>query len=168
MLQVLIWRSIMRIIIIQRRSVHMAMPIQERQIEEKLAESGVRYTTGRRHVVAALERVDGPRSAAELHREMGGEVPVSSVYRTLAVLEEAGVVEPHHGARGITRYEMAEWLAGHHHHLVCIECGGVEDIELPARLEVELERLVGQVSGLASFSADGHSLEVDGRCSRCL
>lgn len=158
----------MRIIIIKPRNVHMAMPIQERQIEDKLAETGVRYTRGRRHVVAALERVDGPRSAAELHREMGGEVPVSSVYRTLAVLEEAGVVEPHHGARGITRYEMAEWLAGHHHHLVCIECGAVEDIELPEALEVELERLVGQVSGLASFSAHGHSLEVDGLCARCL
>ena len=49
---------------------------------------------------------------------------------------------------GITRYEMAEWLAGHHHHLVCIECGAVEDIELPEGLELELERLVGQVSGL--------------------
>jgi len=143
------------------------MPVQDRQIEERLAEAGVRYTAGRRHVVSALERVDGPLSAAELHLEMGGAVPVSSVYRTLAVLEEAGVVEPHHGARGITRYEMAEWLAGHHHHLVCIECGAVEDIELPEPLEVELERLVGQVSGLVSFSAGGHSLEVDGRCVRC-
>ena len=157
----------MRIIIKQRRNVHMAMPIQDRRIEERLSETGVRYTTGRRHVVAALERVDGPRSAAELHQEMGGEVPVSSVYRSLAVLEEAGVVEPHHGARGITRYEMAEWLAGHHHHLVCIECGAVEDIELPEGLELELERLVGQVSVLASFSAGGHSLEVDGCCVRC-
>lgn len=143
------------------------MSILERPIEERLTEAGVRYTTGRRQVVAALERVDGPRSAAELHQEMGGKVPVSSVYRTLAVLEEAGVVEPHHGARGITRYEMAEWLAGHHHHLVCIECGAVEDIELPVRLEVELERLVGRVSESFSFSAGGHSLEVDGRCARC-
>jgi len=157
----------MRIIITKPRNAHMTMPIQDRRIEEKLAETGVRYTTGRRHVVAALERVDGPRSAAELHQELGGEVPVSSVYRTLAVLEEAGVVEPHHGARGITRYEMAEWLAGHHHHLVCVECGTVEDIELPERLEGELERLVGEVSGLASFSAGGHALEVDGRCARC-
>jgi Fur family transcriptional regulator, ferric uptake regulator len=143
------------------------MSILERPIEERLAEAGVRYTAGRRQVVAALERVDGPRSAAELHHEMGGEVPVSSVYRTLAVLEEAGVVEPHHGARGLTRYEMAEWLAGHHHHLVCVECGAVEDIELPERLEVQLERLVGQVSESFSFSAGGHSLEVDGRCARC-
>ncbi len=145
----------------------MTMAIKDRQIEERLAEVGVRYTPGRRRLVAALERVGGPRSAAELHGEMGGKVPVSSVYRSLSVLEEAGVVEPHHGARGITRYEMAEWLAGHHHHLVCVHCGGVEDIELPERLEVQLERLVGEVSGLSSFAAGGHSLEVDGYCARC-
>jgi Fe2+ or Zn2+ uptake regulation protein len=143
------------------------MPLQDRQIEERLSEAGIRYTAGRRRVVAALDRVDGPRSAAELHEEMGGKVPVSSVYRTLAVLEEAGVVEPHHGARGLTRYEMAEWLAGHHHHLVCVSCGAVEDIELPERLELQLERLVGEVSESSSFTAGGHSLEVDGRCARC-
>ncbi|MGH8870573.1 MAG: Fur family transcriptional regulator [Acidimicrobiia bacterium] len=143
------------------------MSIQDRQVEERLTEAGVRYTGGRRRVVAALERADGPMSAAELHQGLAGKVPLSSVYRTLAVLDEAGVVEPHHGAKGVTRYEIAEWLAGHHHHLVCIDCGAVEDIALPRRYEVQLERLVGQVSGLSSFSASGHSLEVDGRCSRC-
>ena len=143
------------------------MSIQDRQVEEKLREAGVRFTGGRRRVVAALDHADGPRSAAELHHDLAGKVPVSSVYRTLAVLEEAGVVEPHHGARGITRYEIAEWLAGHHHHLVCMNCGTVEDIELPGQLEVQLEQLVGQVSGLSSFTASGHSLEVDGLCVRC-
>jgi len=141
--------------------------IQDRQVEERLAETGVRYTGGRRRVVAALERADGPRSASELHDDLAGEVPVSSVYRTLAVLEEAGVVAPHHSTKGITRYEIAEWLAGHHHHLVCINCGAVEDIELPPKLETELERLVRQVSRISEFSSSGHSLEVDGRCTRC-
>jgi Fe2+ or Zn2+ uptake regulation protein len=136
-------------------------------VEEKLAESGVRYTGGRRKVVAALERAGGPLSAAEIHEVLKGNVPASSVYRTLAVLEEAGVIEPHHGARGLTRYEMAEWLAGHHHHLVCIECGAVEDIELPDGLERELEELVREVSRHSSFVSTGHSLEVDGRCTGC-
>ena len=74
-------------------------------------------------------------------------------------------MEPHHSARGITRYEIAEWLAGHHHHLVCVKCGAVEDIALPKDMERQLERLVGEVSELSSFSASGHSLEVDGHCS---
>jgi Fur family ferric uptake transcriptional regulator len=157
----------MRIIINQIIERRESAPIPEREIEDRLAGTGARYTSGRRLVVAALSGADGPRSAAELHREMGGKIPVSSVYRSLAVLEHAGVVEPHHGARGLTRYEMAEWLAGHHHHLVCGSCGMVEDIELPRDLEIELERLVGRVSGLSSFSASGHALEVDGRCVRC-
>ncbi len=143
------------------------MSIQDRQVEERLAETGVRFTGGRRRVVAALERADGPRSASELHEDLDGAVPVSSVYRTLAVLEEAGVVAPHHSTKGITRYEIAEWLAGHHHHLVCINCGAVEDIELLPGLETQLERLVNQVSGMSGFLAIGHSLEVDGRCTRC-
>jgi Fe2+ or Zn2+ uptake regulation protein len=159
--------TIMRIIINHPRSRAKPVSIQDRQVEERLTEAGIRYTGGRREVVAALGGADGPRSAAELHRDLAGRVPVSSVYRTLAVLEAAGVVEPHHGARGVTRYEIAEWLAGHHHHLVCIGCGAVEDIELPPKLELQLERLVGQVSGLSSFSASGHSLEVVGRCARC-
>jgi len=136
-------------------------------VEERLRDSGVRYTGGRREVVAALDRADGPRSAAELHAELGGKVPVSSVYRSLSVLEGAGVVAPHHSVKGITRYEIAEWLAGHHHHLVCVDCGAVEDIELPKGLESELERLVGQVSKMSAFTSMGHSLEVDGYCTRC-
>jgi len=143
------------------------MSIQDRQLEERLSTRGVRYTGGRRQVVTALQRSDGPKSAAELHVELAGVVPVSSIYRTLAVLEEAGVVEPHHSARGVTRYEIAEWLAGHHHHLVCVKCGAVEDIALPKDMERQLERLVGEVSELSSFSASGHSLEVDGHCPRC-
>lgn len=143
------------------------MSIQERQVEERLADSGIRYTGGRRQVVAALERAGGPLSAAELHGAMAGGVPVSSLYRTLAVLESAGVVVPHHSVKGITRYEIAEWLAGHHHHLVCIDCGAVEDVELPRTLENQLQRLVGQVSQMSAFSASGHSLEVDGLCTRC-
>lgn len=141
--------------------------IQERQVEERLADAGVRFTGGRRQVVAALGRSGGPMSASELHDKLRGSVPVSSVYRTLAVLETAGVVEPHHSAKGLTRYEIAEWLAGHHHHLVCERCGAVEDIELPPGLEGQLERLVGDVSGRAGFRASGHSLEVAGLCARC-
>lgn len=143
------------------------MSIEDKDVEERLSQSGVRYTGGRRQVVAALQSADGPMSAAELHHGLAGKVPVSSVYRTLAVLEEAGVVQPHHSAKGITRYEIAEWLAGHHHHLVCISCGAVEDIELPRSLESQLERLVGEVSEMSAFSASGHSLEVDGLCTRC-
>jgi len=139
----------------------------EQQIRLRLAGSDVRYTTGRQKVVAALARADGPRSAAELHDDLERAIPLSSLYRSLAVMAEAGALAQHHGSKGITRYELAEWLTGHHHHLVCIDCGAVDDIELPTELEATLEDLIAQVAGSGSFVATGHALEIDGRCKAC-
>ena len=129
-------------------------------------DNDVRYTRGRRAVVDALESADGPRSAAELAPELP-TVPLSSLYRTLAVLEEVEVVVPHLSTKGIARYELAEWLAGHHHHLVCVECGRVEDVDVPERYETQVHELVGAISSQASFTATNHALEIEGRCSAC-
>ncbi len=145
----------------------MSTPSTDREIEKRLAAHAARYTRGRRAVVAALARSDGPRSAAELSVDLGPAVPVSSLYRSLTVLEEAGVVVPHFGARGLTRYELAEWLQGHHHHLICIDCGSVEDVEVPASYESQVEDLVVGISATAAFTPRSHALEIEGRCARC-
>jgi Fur family ferric uptake transcriptional regulator len=126
----------------------------------------VRYTGGRQAVVRALLRVSGPQSAADLHKRIRS-VPLSSLYRSLTVLDEAGILRKHHDAGGVARFELAEWLAGHHHHLVCIECGAVEDVELPARSERMLETLARSVADAAGYSVDGHVLEVEGVCRPC-
>jgi Fur family ferric uptake transcriptional regulator len=145
------------------------MPIQslDRDVEKRLNDRDVRYTRGRRKVVAALHEADGPMSAAELHDKVSVDVPLSSLYRTLAVLEAAEVVMPHFGTRGITRYELAEWLTGHHHHLVCVVCGTVDDIDVPPRYEEAVRVLVDKIAGVGSFSPSGHVLEIEGRCSKC-
>ena len=139
----------------------------DREVANRLGERDVRYTSGRRAVVGALAMADGPMSAAELHAAAGGRVPLSSIYRSLTVLEEAGVLAPHHGAKGLTRYELAEWLGGHHHHLICIECGSVEDVDVADRHEVEVHRIVDDISAAASFTPLNHALEIEGRCARC-
>jgi len=144
----------------------MTSPQLESQIRHHLAVHGVRYTRGRETVVAALGRADGPLSAAELYDQLEGTVPLSSLYRSLAVLAEAGVLSPHHGTKGLTRYELAEWLMGHHHHLVCIDCGAVDDVQLPPDLETTLEHLVATVAE-DRFVATGHALEIDGLCAAC-
>jgi Fur family ferric uptake transcriptional regulator len=145
----------------------MTTPSVDREVEKKLRDHDVRYTAGRRAVVSALAASDGPRSASEMHEALGTQVPLSSLYRSLAVLEEAGVVVPHYGAKGLTRYELAEWLAGHHHHVICIECGAVEDIAIPEPYETEVRKIVEDISSLVSFVAVDHALEIEGRCSRC-
>lgn len=139
----------------------------ERQVETRLREHDIRFTKGRRAVVDALARASGPMSAAELDDELGAEVPLSSIYRTLSVLEDAGVVAHHLGAKGMTRFELAEWLTGHHHHLVCLDCGSVSDIDIPTSKEESVRSLVSDIAALASFSATDHALEIEGRCARC-
>ena len=132
-----------------------------------MAESQVRFTKGRRVVIQALFDADGPKSAAELSEVIGSAVPVSSLYRTLAVLEEAGVLAPHYSSPGLTRYELAEWLSGHHHHLVCIDCGQVEDLPVDDTTEDQLRALVSTVAESVSFSETNHALEIEGRCAKC-
>lgn len=138
-----------------------------RRVATRLSERGVRFTSGRQVVVTALAEVDGPRSAAELSDIIGESLPLSSLYRTLAVLEDAGVVSPHYSVKNLARYELAEWLAGHHHHLVCIDCGTIDDIVIPRDLEERVEGIVTEIGEMSSFNASNHALEVEGRCTRC-
>lgn len=118
-------------------------------------------------MVDAMSEASGPMSAAELSDLLGSEVPLSSLYRTLAILEEAGVAVHHLGAKGMTRYELAEWLTGHHHHLVCVVCGSVEDVEIPEGEEVTLRRIVTEIGVRNEFTPTDHALEIEGRCANC-
>ena len=139
----------------------------DHEVETRLSNHEVRYTRGRKVIVGALAGADGPLSAAELHESLDGSLPLSSIYRSLAVLEDAEVLAPHHGAKGLTRYELAEWLTGHHHHLVCIDCGSVEDVEVASNHERQVERVVADISSKASFTPLNHALEIEGRCAQC-
>lgn len=139
----------------------------EREVERRLHDNEVRFTRGRKTVVSTLAEADGPRSAAELHYEIGGAVPLSSLYRSLSVMEQVGVLVHHFGLGGVTRYELAEWLQGHHHHLICVNCGTVEDLTLPPAFEAEVEKLVNKIGSAATFTPSDHALEIEGRCSEC-
>lgn len=135
-------------------------------IKRRLAEHDVRYTGGRRAVVLAMHGSSGPRSAAEL-AERVDDVPLSSLYRTLTILDEAGVVERHHDAEGVARFELAEWIAGHHHHVVCQDCGLVEDVVVEPEAEIAVAAVVGRLAEQAGFEAKSHVLEVVGVCAGC-
>lgn len=145
----------------------MAISNLDRQVRQRLADNEIRYTRGRSRVVEALANEPGPRSAAELSRIIGNSVPLSSLYRTLSVLEESGVVTPHFTKEGIARYELAEWLKGHHHHLVCMSCGSIEDIQISPAMEQTVRDLVSRIGDEADFASSDHALEIEGLCKSC-
>jgi Fur family ferric uptake transcriptional regulator len=156
------------VLIISRQGIRRSTLLQrlEHEIEQKLADHDVRFTRGRRQVVHAIASADGPRTASELHAGLHS-VPLSSLYRSLSVLVDAGVLAQHHGADEITRYELAEWLTEHHHHLVCVSCGSIIDVAASAAQEETVDRLVFALAGSSDFAVSGHRFEIEGRCARC-
>lgn len=135
-------------------------------IATRLRAQQQRYTTGRRALVEMLTGSGRPVSIAEILA--GGGVPAqSTAYRNLAVLEQAGVVRKVFGGDEFSRYELAEDLTQHHHHMVCTACGAIEDFTVPNRLEQSLGRLFDQVTQGTGFTPQGHRLDLLGTCSNC-
>jgi len=136
------------------------------QAEDRLRTREQRYTESRRQIVEALAAIDGPVTLPSL-LERAPSLAQSSAYRNLSVLEEAGVVRRlAHGADH-AYYELAEDLTEHHHHLICEQCGRVQDISLGARIERSLDAGLDAVARANGFSPNRHVIDVYGRCADC-
>jgi len=114
-----------------------------------------------------LSNVDGPRTADEIFKLLRSTVPLSSLYRTLSVLSASGVLDRVHDGEGVARYELAEWLTGHHHHITCSRCGSTQDIDFAPEVETTIQQLAEEVGGAAGFEVTGHRLDLEGLCSLC-
>ena len=66
-----------------------------------------------------------------------------------------------------SRYELAEDLTEHHHHLICSTCGDVADFTAPPALEASLGRAMASVADATGFAPDHHRLDLIGTCTRC-
>lgn len=133
----------------------------------RLRAAGQRYTSGRRAAVDVLARATAPLTIPEVVAG-GRRIPQSSAYRSLAVLEQAGVVRRILTSGDFARFELAEDLTDHHHHhLICTSCGAVADFTVPDGLERSIESLMRTVEGSSGFAADHHRLDLFGRCADC-
>jgi Fur family ferric uptake transcriptional regulator len=139
----------------------------EPSIEQRLTDEGIRLTRGRRTTILAIASMGGPRTAAEIHTMVGDTVPLSSLYRSLAVLTDVGVLSSQHGSDGVVRFELAEWFTGHHHHLICVSCGAVIDVTPTDEQERAMAQLVENMAAESGFAVSGHRFEIEGTCSAC-
>lgn len=126
--------------------------------------TAVRNTRQRSAVSALLAEVDGFHSAQELHamlRDRGERVGLTTVYRTLQGLADAGEIDVMRPPGGEHLYRRCS--EGHHHHLVCRTCGRTVEVAGPA-VETWAERVASQ-HGYADVS---HTLEIFGTCPACV
>jgi len=125
--------------------------------------SPLRATRQRAAVSVALEAVDDFRSAQDLHamlRQSGEAIGLTTVYRTLAAMTDAGEVDVLRTGDGEAVYRRCS--SGHHHHLVCRTCGRAVEVDGPA-----VERWASWVAAENGFVEVTHTLEVFGVCSTC-
>ncbi len=139
----------------------------ERLVARHLDERDTRFTAARRLVVRTLSGAAGPMTAAELHEVLRHDVPLSSLYRTLTVLEDGGILHREHDPAGTARYELSEWLAGHHHHLVCTRCSTVVDVSISNDLERQVVQIVGDLAAGHDWTATDHRIDIEGVCPQC-
>ena len=135
-------------------------------VASRLRGVGQRVTAPRRELVDVLARAKRPLTIPELQQRAPG-LATSSAYRNLGVLEDVGVVHRIVTTDDHARYELAEDLTEHHHHLICSVCGGVEDFTAPPALERALARAVGAVADDAGFTTNTHRLDLIGTCTAC-
>jgi Fur family ferric uptake transcriptional regulator len=126
-------------------------------------DSGLRPTRQRRAVAAALAEFDDFRSAQEIHEALkaaGDNVGLSTVYRALQAMADAGELDMLRSEAGEAVYRRCS--GSHHHHLVCRSCGATVEVEGPA-----VERWTRSVAAAHGYADVSHTLEIFGTCSRC-
>ena len=123
--------------------------------------AGTRLTPQRRAVLDTIETSDGRFTALDLFeraRRSSPQLGLATIYRTLDLLRETGSL---HALSGEGRPAYVRCSPKHHHHLVCLSCGSVEDTVLCA---TPSQRSLSRRHG---FRAESHELEIYGTCKRC-
>ena len=125
--------------------------------------SGPRPTPQRQAVLDALTDVDDFRSAQEVHELLsshGSRIGLATVYRTLALYADHGLVDVLRREDGEAIYRRCSDT--HHHHLVCRSCGATVEVEGPA-----VEKWTSAIAAEHGFSDLSHTLEIVGTCASC-
>lgn len=135
-------------------------------VAARLRTAEQRYTGGRRRLVAVLRESEAPLTIQQI-LAADRALAQSSVYRNLAILEEVGAVSRIVTHDDFARYELAEDLTGHHHHLICTACGDVSDFSLTPAVEDELDSALRKIAKRSGFDPEGHRLDLVGVCGDC-
>ena len=130
-----------------------------------LQERGYRITGPRRAVLEAAQAWDGSFTADEILQHLDSSpspVGRATVFRTLDLLVQQGVLDRLHRPDGCHSYVVSLGHDRHHHHLICSDCGTVVQFE-----GCIVDTMLGDLSRETSFRISAHWLEVFGICAAC-
>lgn len=135
-----------------------------KRILDELKAKGFRRSAAREALLRTLETAESPLSVPDIERCLASgprSFNKTTVYREIEFLKTAGYVSELTLRNDAALYELA---GPHHHHLVCVDCGVVRDVEVTEEPWEREERRIGKQEGFHIFD---HSLEFFGLCGSC-
>ncbi len=134
---------------------------------------GIRMTQSREAIIDVLNGADGHLTAAEIYlkaHELNPAVGLTTVYRTLDILTEMGVVYKFEFGEGKARFELTGESTDrdHHHHLVCMKCKRIIDYsDMLGEERAFIEKIQAKLAERYDFEIRDHFLRFNGICGQC-
>lgn len=128
------------------------------RIEQQCIDNGMKMTEQRRVIARVLSEAQDHPDVEEVHRRASAQdsrISIATVYRTMRLFEDAGIVERHDFGDGRARYEEA--TDDHHDHLINVKSGKVIEFQ-----NEEIERLQDAIARAHGLKLVGHRLELYG------
>ncbi|MDA8227907.1 MAG: Fur family transcriptional regulator [Desulfitobacterium hafniense] len=136
------------------------------QICERLRNHSYKLTPQRQTILKTfLENIDQHLSAEDVYQLVKNQYPdigIATVYRTLDILAELGILQKNDFGDGRSRYEFSSRNEHHHHHLICLRCGEVAEFD-----DDLLESLEAVIFKRSQFKVMDHDLKFFGYCQKC-
>ena len=130
---------------------------------QSLKDIGLKATLPRRKVLELFEHSKVRHlSAEDVYKSLmaeGIDIGLATVYRVLTQFEQAGLLSRQHFETGKAVFELNQ--GGHHDHLVCLQCGRVEEF-----YDAEIEQRQSEVARKRGFELHGHSLALYADCTK--
>ena len=129
------------------------------KIEDKCEQKGVRLTDQRRLIAKVMSQSSDHPDVDELHKkvsEIDEKVSIATVYRTVKLFEESGIIEKHDFKGGKARYEQSPDI--HHDHLIDVNTGEIVEF-----VDEEIEKLQNKVAEKLGYKLVDHRLELYGK-----
>lgn len=138
------------------------MSYSRKTVETALRQHGYKVTPQRRAIIAEIMGSHEHQTPAAIHERVKNDgVGLVTIYRTLEILEQCGLICETHSGHSCRSYLMRE-SSGHHHHLICSDCGKVVDFA-----DCGLHELEDKLTEKSGFKINGHLLEFLGQCREC-
>lgn len=130
-----------------------------------LKSNGLKYTLQREHILKVLYKSTKHLTPELLYNEIKMEAPelnigIATIYRTLSLLEDAGLVTSISLDKQGKKYELAD--KEHHDHMICIKCGKIIEF-----MDQEIEERQKKIAHKHQFKMTDHSMQIYGLCSKC-